>query len=195
MTGIYKITNLVTGDFYIGQSLDVERRAAEHKCPKGSHNPRLKKDISKYGVESFSFSVIEKCEPEMLRERELFYIRTLNPQYNTIGKPRSLETKNKLHEAGKIQWENLSDTEKERVIKHNLKGPPVGHTVSKETREKLRNANLGKRRLRTVVIVETGQEFPSVKECAEFLGVTQGTVRYNISGKTKFTKGYRIRHK
>ena len=31
--GVYKITNTITGDFYIGSSKDVKRRWKEHKCP------------------------------------------------------------------------------------------------------------------------------------------------------------------
>ena len=30
MTGIYKITNKITGDCYIGQSIDIEKRWKEH---------------------------------------------------------------------------------------------------------------------------------------------------------------------
>ena len=31
--GVYKITNVITGDFYIGSSKDVKHRWACHKCP------------------------------------------------------------------------------------------------------------------------------------------------------------------
>lgn len=33
VSGVYKITNTVTGDFYIGSSKNVKRRWTEHKCP------------------------------------------------------------------------------------------------------------------------------------------------------------------
>ena len=31
-SAVYKITNTITGDFYIGSSKDVKRRWAVHKC-------------------------------------------------------------------------------------------------------------------------------------------------------------------
>ena len=34
MIGIYKITNLVTGDAYIGQSIQIEERFKEHQNSK-----------------------------------------------------------------------------------------------------------------------------------------------------------------
>lgn len=33
ISGVYKITNTVTGDFYIGSSKDVETRWVKHKSP------------------------------------------------------------------------------------------------------------------------------------------------------------------
>lgn len=38
MTGIYKITNKITGQIYIGQSTDIERRWIEHRTPKARGN-------------------------------------------------------------------------------------------------------------------------------------------------------------
>ena len=51
--GVYKITNTITGDFYIGSSKDVKQRWAVHKCPstwKNNPNKQLYKDMMKYSV-------------------------------------------------------------------------------------------------------------------------------------------------
>lgn len=32
ISGVYKITNTVTGEFYIGSSKDVKTRWVKHKC-------------------------------------------------------------------------------------------------------------------------------------------------------------------
>ncbi|MFR4478781.1 MAG: GIY-YIG nuclease family protein, partial [Fusobacterium sp.] len=47
MTGIYKITNNITGSFYIGQSINIEKRFKEHKRKK--LKTKLSKDFQKYG--------------------------------------------------------------------------------------------------------------------------------------------------
>ena len=112
MIGIYKITNKITGHFYIGQSKCVERRFMEHKCPKHKCNDRLSADMDKYGVENFVFELIEECKESDLSRLELAYIKKLLPYYNTIGKPMSDETKAKLRAATKAQWCRMSDEDK-----------------------------------------------------------------------------------
>ena len=83
--GIYKITNTVTNDFYIGSSKDIKRRWAEHKCPsRWNDNPNspLYLDMRKYGIENFVFEVIEEVEESFLKEKEQKFIETLKPTYN-----------------------------------------------------------------------------------------------------------------
>ena len=88
ISGIYKITNTVTGDFYIGSSKDVKRRWAAHKWPsrwKRYSNNQLYQDMQKYGVDKFDFQVIEEVEPCYLKEKEQQVIETLKPTYNNIN--------------------------------------------------------------------------------------------------------------
>ena len=84
--GIYKITNTVTGDCYIGSSKDIKRRWKEHKCPsRWNDNPNspLYLDMRKYGIEKFVFQVIEEAEESFLKEKEQQFIEMLNPTYNS----------------------------------------------------------------------------------------------------------------
>ena len=82
---IYKITNTVTGDFYIGSSKNVKRRWKEHKCKskwnRYPNNP-MYQDMRKYGVDKFVFEVLAEVEVEELKEKEQQFIETLNPTYN-----------------------------------------------------------------------------------------------------------------
>ena len=78
MIGIYKITNLLNNKCYIGQSIQIEKRFAQHKSPyERNRHPELPlyKAIEKYGIENFSFEVIEECKQEELDEKEKFYIK------------------------------------------------------------------------------------------------------------------------
>ena len=85
ISGIYKITNTITGDFYIGSSKNIKRRWSEHKCKstwnKCPNNP-LYKDMQKYGLENFEFQVLEEVEPDKLKEKEQQFIEMLKPTYN-----------------------------------------------------------------------------------------------------------------
>ena len=77
MIGIYKITNKINGKAYIGQSVCLERRFAEHKR---RSEQQIDQAIQKYGIENFTFEVIEECNAEELNDREEYW--TLH--YNSI---------------------------------------------------------------------------------------------------------------
>ena len=79
MIGIYKITNKINNKAYIGQSIDIENRWRQHKLcsfieTKTEYNSPIHQAIRKYGLENFSFEVLEECEPEQLNEREIYWI-------------------------------------------------------------------------------------------------------------------------
>ena len=85
ISGVYKITNTITGDSYIGSSKDVKQRWASHKCQsiwnECPNNP-MYLDMKKYGVDKFVFEILEEVEPEHLKEKEQQFIETLKPTYN-----------------------------------------------------------------------------------------------------------------
>ena len=83
-SGVYKITNNITGDFYIGSSKNIESRWAGHKClstHKRHPNSKLYKDMASYGLDNFKFEVLE--ETADLHNREQYWIEQLKPSYNS----------------------------------------------------------------------------------------------------------------
>ena len=86
--GVYKITNTITGDFYIGSSKDVKRRWADHKKPsrwnEHPNNP-MYLDFQKYGIDKFEFEILAEVETEKLKEKEQQFIETLKPTYNQMN--------------------------------------------------------------------------------------------------------------
>ena len=88
ISGVYKIENTVTGDFYIGSSKDVKHRWACHKCQSrwNEHpNSQLYHDMQKYGVDKFDFQILEEVEAEKLKEKEQQFIEKLQPTYNQVN--------------------------------------------------------------------------------------------------------------
>ena len=85
ISGIYRITNTITGDFYIGSSKDVKHRWASHKCQsrwnKHPNNP-MYLDMQKYGTDKFIFEILEEVEENKLKEMEQQFIELLKPIYN-----------------------------------------------------------------------------------------------------------------
>ena len=91
VTGIYKITNIVTGECYIGQAIDTASRWSEHaKCGLGIDTPagnKLYKAMQEYGLQSFSWELLEKCDRAELNEKERYYISlydSVNYGYNIL---------------------------------------------------------------------------------------------------------------
>ena len=83
---VYKITNTITGDFYIGSSKDVKRRWTQHKSPSiwnRCSNNQLYKDMQEYGKDKFVFEILAEVEEDKLKEIEQQFIETLKPTYNS----------------------------------------------------------------------------------------------------------------
>ena len=73
---VYKITNLVNGKIYVGQTVrTLERRLKEHT----EADSLIGKAIRKFGIENFSSEILETCQTKkQLNEREIFWIEKLN---------------------------------------------------------------------------------------------------------------------
>ena len=86
ISGVYKITNTATGDFYIGSSKNVKLRLACHKCASTwnqyPNNP-LYLDMQKYGVDKFEFEILAEVEIGQLKEAEQQFIEKMHPIYNS----------------------------------------------------------------------------------------------------------------
>lgn len=76
MVGIYKIENLLNHKCYVGQSIHIEQRWAEHCQP--SAKSVISSAIKKYGKENFSFQILEECSVDELSEKEIYYINYYN---------------------------------------------------------------------------------------------------------------------
>lgn len=85
--GIYKITNTITGEQYIGQSKNIDDRWKAHcKCGLGidaSATNTLYNSMQKDKVWNFTFEVLQECKPEELNEKEAFWIQSY--QSNIYG--------------------------------------------------------------------------------------------------------------
>lgn len=87
MVGIYKITNTVNGKVYVGQAVDIKRRWQEHSSHSFSpthisYNHTIHRAIRKYGIENFTFEVLEECAEALLNEKEIYWIAKLNSKQN-----------------------------------------------------------------------------------------------------------------
>lgn len=155
MIGIYKIENQINGKAYIGQSINIEQRWKTHiregkNYHEGGRGYAIHKAISKYGVENFSFVVLEECKEEELNDREKYWISQYDSYYNGYNCTKG--------------GDGATDHFKKRVFCYNLNG-------------------------------EYLEEFESVKEAAEFLGINPMCISNCCSGKQRASHGFQFSHK
>ena len=131
---IYRITNNLTNDFYIGKTtITIHSRFHRHKALAKAGSPcHLHRALRKYGSENFSVALVEEVDNAISSEREIYWISTLHPQYNmTSGGESAFGNKYAL--GHKHSPETLTKMSEAKMgNKHRL-----GHTHSSETRTKM----------------------------------------------------------
>lgn len=129
--GVYKITNTVTGDFYIGSSCNIRRRTVNHRndLAKNAHaNRHLQNAWNKYSADNFEFSTILLCAVEKKLYFEQRLLDLFNPAYNIA-----------INAVAPMQGSHMSEEHKRKLIKAN-----TGRRCSEETKRKLSVVNKGK---------------------------------------------------
>lgn len=162
ISGIYCFKNKINNKLYIGSSINIFSRKAEHLrvLKKNKHHSfHFQKSWNKYGENNFEFKIIKVCGKNSLIYQERFYIKKYksnnrnfgynirdfeNRMPNNIRKilSKSLRNSNKFKEARKNQWKN-------------------------RTRVKLNQYDLNGKYLKT---------WNSIKECSEQLNIVIGTI-------------------
>lgn len=77
ISGVYKITNIVTKKYYVGSSVNIHKRIISHfsylKRNK-HHSKKLQNSYNKHGKVNFIHEVLEYCEIEKLQQKEQYYL-------------------------------------------------------------------------------------------------------------------------
>lgn len=172
MKGIYKITNLLDGKYYVGSSMDIGFRWNRHRetLRANTHkNDKLQNAWNYWGESSFIFEQMEDLPDfteEQIRAREDVYLAickehpntNYNCCYDSRGGSLSDYTIEKIRRKCSAvprtaEWcRKIGEANRRRgklsvetreKISQSLQGVGVGRVVSSETRQKLRNVMTG----------------------------------------------------
>jgi group I intron endonuclease len=158
-SGIYLITNTITGKQYVGQSNGIKKRFARHKRAARIQTKEesfyLHKSIAAHGVENFKFEVLlyakDRDYLNLMEQRCIKAYGTLSPAgYNLdsgggIGRFVSDATKAKM--VGRSAWNKGIPMSEEQKIKLSaakmgvaspLKGRPVSEEQKRKQSEKMK---------------------------------------------------------
>ena len=186
MIGIYKITNKINNDCYVGQSTNIYHRWKEHKY---RYNKRKEKCYSyylyrafrKYGLDNFKFEILETCKKEDLTDREQHYYDLLTPKYNMIYPKCNTpyESVRKFHKMKcHEKWESRSNQEKQMIITQL---------------QQMQGGRKQKRKVKAINI-NTKQEiiFESMLEAQKILHIARSSISQIINPNhiRKTAKGY-----
>lgn len=151
--GVYKITHIASGKSYIGISKDVHRRWIQHKSwvNTGARRSAIYSAMQKYGIDAFSWQIIEECSKDDLEMREQHWIAvfdTFRNGYNlTAGgeynKEVSEESRKRMSDShkGKKQPQELIEKRVKRGSEHFA----YGKQRDEATRQKISQSLTGKK--------------------------------------------------
>uniref|UniRef100_UPI0030E2A719 hypothetical protein n=1 Tax=Dematophora necatrix TaxID=2751867 RepID=UPI0030E2A719 len=165
-SGIYKWTNKLTNDIYVGQSINLAKRFMRYfnlSYLKNRESLVISRALIKYGYFNFSLEILEYCDIINLTEREQYYLDKLNPRYNTLkiagsslGHKLTEETKTKISESLKgiyVQEKSAlygrthsEETKALMALKKSKENNPLfGKNHTEETKDLMRQKALGRK--------------------------------------------------
>lgn len=207
MTGIYCFKNLINEKVYIGKAVDIEKRYKQHlrNIDNDEHQESIYLALRKYGLENFSFEVLEECDAEKLSALEVYYIDKYDAYcsggYNetkggegSVGYKHTMESKEKMSKSRKgriiddvwrqhikegsshhIAWNNGKNLSKEH--KEKISNGLKGHKHTEESKKKMSENSENKR-----AVLCDGMRFVSVTDCANFYNVGFFVMRSWLDG-------------
>lgn len=208
---IYKITNLVNGKIYIGQTIrSLPDRIHQHLY---RQETLVAKAILKYGIENFKIEQIEECDcKDDLNAREIYWIKhydCISPKgYNrTFGgegcfgykmtiddKERLINAKKRYYaQGGKHPMLGKHHTEETRCkISESRKGKSLNH-CRKHSDEIKRKISENRKGLgcRKVINLNTNEIFDSIQDACKKYNLLDGSISRVCSGKYKTSGGFK----
>jgi hypothetical protein len=137
---IYKINNILTSQFYIGSSIEIEKRIKRHfsdlKYGK-HHSVKMQRSYDKYGYDNFKVEYLVICPEEYRKKFEQWFLDNNNCYYNIA------QIVDKLPSPSNRAWSQKSK-DKLSISKMGNKSK-MGLKCSEDTKVKMSENSVNKR--------------------------------------------------
>jgi group I intron endonuclease len=160
--GVYKITCLSSGKYYIGYSKNVKHRFTAHKSglKRNKHqNQHLQMSYNKYNIENFTFDILHTCNTiDEAKELELKYLEDINIRpflynmhYNNSGgdtltyHPNRTEIIEKITRSCRIMIDGLTPERRKEIFGQKIgeKNGMYGRTHTDEVKKRSSDMHKG----------------------------------------------------
>ena len=209
-SGIYKITNTVSGKYYIGSSVNIRKRFVSHLCylRNDNHvNRHLQRAWNKYGEKFFVFKILLYCDRKNLaffenRAIEEYGVldekhgyNCMSPRVGELTGSNKKELSVKLSKASKGKKKsrehrlNISKGRMgilfSRKHRQNLSESHKGKNLSQETRRKLSELRKNKKHPQAKTVAIGRKIYLTIASAAQDIGVSRATIRNRIKARKK----------
>ena len=219
--GVYMVVNNINGNFYVGSAITnhINTRFRNHCVNLKSTNKPLLRSIRKYGIQNFSFHILEyypgfvhkenlQSNHLKLLERETFYISSYKPIYNilviggsSLGYKHTIETRNKMRDNYSIERKKaIGSLNKDKSLSNDVKDilriKAFERYADKNYKEQflLKNKDSlfkGKKVILRNISGEILSEYTSIQQVSMVFSCDRKTVRKYINNGKLFKKvGY-----
>lgn len=133
---IYRWTNIINADSYIGQTKKIEQRKKDYEYNRHKSQVKFYAATQHYGWDKFVFDIIEIVPVEELNDREIHWINI----YDTVATGYNLTYGGECHEISEESKQKMSNSK--QGPKHNF----YGKKFTEQHRKKISIALTGKKK-------------------------------------------------
>jgi group I intron endonuclease len=202
-SGIYMIVNKVTGNRYVGQTINFRKRFIQHRTKTHQERSVIGRAFRKHGKDAFEFAILERCKVDDLDAREIHHMSILRPEYNMIpggtgrGKIIVAEVRAVLSIKGRAQWDRLTPAQKATVVKRmrekkQIFSPERRARIGSD-RRRFRQEH-GDYMLKPVIMMDGSANnlayFKSVNDAARSVGIDASAISRVLKGQRILAAGH-----
>lgn len=208
MNHVYCIYNKKSNKFYIGSTVNLNRRKREHfrLLEKNKHHSiKLQNSYNKHGRDNFIFTILKVCVDEKFWEQ--YYLDKYKPKYNVSlssnspmkGRTHSKKTLKKLKNRpvprGKEHYMSKRGPTNEH--KNNMSLARKGSRRTDETRKKMSRtakrinsiSRIDRDKQKKSIKDNMGNIFESLSSASSYHKIPVQTICDNLKGRSKLVRG------